>query len=255
MPENFIIPWLTVVGLFVGSFVNVLIYRIPRGEEWVKTPSHCPACGHRLSWYELIPVLSWLALRGCCRVCKAPISLRYPAVELMNGLLWLICLLVFGISPFLPAALTISTCLLALSVIDWNTQEIPDGFPLVLLAAGLVWNGYTLYAGNHLWVENLIGFFAVSAPLYLMAILTRGGMGGGDIKLAAVCGLLIGWKNILLALVLASVLGSLVMVPRQLAAGRRIRGSMVPFGPFLSVGIFLSMCFGESLIRWYLSLL
>ena len=240
------------IGLCIGSFANVLIWRVPRGEEWVSTPSHCPACGARLGVRDLIPVLSWLVLRGKCRACGGGISPRYPAVELLNGLLWLVCVLVFGITPFLPVALTVSTALLALSLIDWDTREIPDGFQLALLGLGLVWNGYAQIAGKGLLAENLIGFFAASLPLLLIAFLTKGGMGGGDIKLMAVCGLLLGWQRILLALALGSILGSLIMVPRHLLQ-KRERREEIPFGPFLSAGVYLSMCFGGAIIAWYLS--
>lgn len=240
-------------GLFVGSFVNVLIYRIPRGEEWVKTPSHCAACGQRLVWYELVPVVSWLMLRGKCRICGLPISPRYPAVELFQALLWLVCAQVFGQIVFLAVALMLSTCLLALSVIDWKTKEIPDGFALVLLAAGLLWNGYLFSIGIGFPVGNLTGFFAGSLPLLLIAILTKGGMGGGDIKLMAVCGLLLGWRKILLALGLAAVLGTIIMLPIHIVQ-KKERRAEVPFGPFLSAGIFLAMCFGEELLGWYISL-
>lgn len=241
------------MGLAVGSFVNVLAFRIPRNEEWVSTPSHCTSCGHRLAWYELVPLLSWLALRGRCRACKSPISWRYPAVELGHALLWLLCAFALGPVPFLPIALLITTCLTGLSLIDWETREIPDGFQLVLLGLGLAWNGYAQITGQGLLAENLIGFLAASLPLLLIAFLTGGGMGGGDIKLMAVCGLLLGWKNILLALALGSVLGSLIMVPRHLLQ-KRERREEVPFGPFLSAGVYLAMCFGGELIAWYLTL-
>ena len=240
------------MGLAVGSFVNVLAYRIPRGEEWVSSPSHCTRCGHALAWYELVPLLSWLALGGRCRACKNPISRRYPTVELGHGLLWLLCALALGPVFFLPVALVTTTCLLALSFIDWETREIPDGFQLALLGLGLAWNGYAQIAGKGLLAENLIGFLAVSLPLLLIAFLTRGGMGGGDIKLMAVCGLLLGWQRILLALALGSILGSLIMVPRHLLQ-KRERREEVPFGPFLSAGVYLSMCFGGEIIAWYLS--
>lgn len=239
------------MGLFFGSFVNVLIYRIPRGEEWVRTPSHCPNCGGRLLFYDMVPVLSWLLLRGKCRFCKSPVSFRYPAVELIHGALWLICVLVFGLSPFLAVALVLSSVLLTIAVIDWKTNEIPDGFNIFLLAAALLWNAYALFAGYDVWLQNLIGFFCVSLPLLLIAVLTRGGMGGGDIKLTAVCGLIVGWQRILLSLGIASIVGTAIMLPIYLI-GKKDRNIPIPFGPFLAVGIFISMCFGHIVIRFYL---
>ena len=242
-----------VIGLFIGSFANVLIYRIPKKEEWIRTPSHCPACGKRLHWYELIPVLSWLALKGRCRNCNSRISVQYPLVELTNGLLWIICVWVFGISPFLPVSLALSTSLLVLTVIDWKISEIPDGINLFLLIAGLAWNAYALFSGYDIWRQNLIGFAAVSVPLLLIAMITNGGMGGGDIKLMAVCGLVLGWQNILLSLALASVIGALFMLP-SLITKKRDGKSQVPFGPFLATGVFISLCFGSDLISLYLRL-
>lgn len=248
-PDTILIP---ILGLFVGSFANVLIYRIPKGEEWVFTPSHCTSCGHRLRFFELVPVFSWLALRGACRVCKEPISSRYPLIEIGNSVLWLVCLLAFGLSSFLPLALAVSTALLVLSVIDIESLEIPDGINWFLLLIGLFWNAYLFFTGDSHWQAGILGFFCVSLPLLLLAIATKGGMGGGDIKLAAVCGLILGWQNILLTLALASILGTLIMLPLHLIK-KRERSSTIPFGPFLSLGAFLSMCFGDVLIRLYLS--
>lgn len=253
LSDTYLTILIPLFGLVVGSFANVLICRIPRGEEWVHTPSHCMACGHLLRWFELVPVVSWLAQRGRCRACKVPISRRYPAVELMNAALWLICVLAFGADPMLPVALALATSLLVLSVIDWDTQEIPDGIQVFLLTVGLIWNGYALWAGLHIWLSNLIGFFAVSVPLLLLSVATKGGMGGGDIKLTAVCGLILGWQSSLLALALAALSGTLFMLPSLLFKKRGWK-SQVPFGPFLAAGYFFSMCFGSAFIGWYLSL-
>lgn len=240
-------------GLLFGSFANVLIFRLPRGEEVVKTPSHCMACGHRLRWYELIPVFSWLAQGGKCRACKACISAQYPIVELLNAALWAVCALRFGPSVYLAVAFTLSTGLLALSVIDWRTQEIPDGFQIVFLAAGVLWNLYALLSGKGVLLQNVIGFFAVSLPLWLLGRLYHGGMGGGDVKLMAVCGLLLGWQRILLALGLAAILGSAVMLPIHIIR-KKERATPIPFGPFLAAGVWIAMCFGTELVQWYLKL-
>lgn len=237
----------------MGSFANVLIWRIPRKEEWVKTPSHCTKCGKRLGLTDLIPVLSWLFLGGKCRSCKAPISARYPAVELLNGLMWLICALVIGPVPFLPVALILSTCLLVVAFIDLDTYEIPDGINIFLLSVGVIWNVFALLTGDSILLDNIIGFFSVSVLLLLIAILSKGGMGGGDIKLSAVCGLILGWQNMLLAICLASVLGAAVMLPVFIIKKREKR-TPIPFGPFLAAGIFLSMCFGSGIIKAYLDI-
>ncbi|MCE5235392.1 MAG: prepilin peptidase, partial [Eubacteriales bacterium] len=142
-------------GLLFGSFTNVLIYRMPRGEEFVKTPSHCTACGHKLSWYELIPVVSYAALGGRCKSCKAKISAIYPMIECVSALLWVLCALRFGLSAELLAGFCLSTALLAVSVIDWRTQEIPDGFQIFLLAVGVLYNVYAALAGRGVLVQNI----------------------------------------------------------------------------------------------------
>jgi leader peptidase (prepilin peptidase)/N-methyltransferase len=242
-----------VFGLFIGSFANVLIWRIPRKEEWISTPSHCPKCGRRLTYLDMVPVLSWLFLRGRCRACAAPISARYPLVELLNALLWLICARVFGPVWFLPVALAVSTALLVIAFIDWDTKEIPDGLQIFILVIGILWNIYAFFAGEGLLLRNIIGFFSVSVLFLLIAILSKGGMGGGDIKLTAVCGLILGWQNMLLALGIASVLGMLVMLPSMIKR-KRTGKSQIPFGPFLAIGIFIALCFGQRLILIYLNL-
>ncbi len=242
-----------VFGLFIGSFVNVLIWRIPRKEEWIFTPSHCPKCGRRLSYLDMVPVLSWLLLRGRCRSCSAPISARYPIVELLNGFAWLVCAYVFGPTWFLPVSLAVSSALMIISFIDWDTSEIPDGLNLFILIIGILWNLYALIKGEGILQRNIIGFFSVSVLFLLIAVLSKGGIGGGDIKLTAVCGLILGWQNMLVALGIASVLGMVIMLPLHIYK-KRSRKTPVPFGPFLSTGIFVSMCFGTKIMQAYLNL-
>ena len=249
--ETYIKIMIPVFGFFIGSFANVLIYRIPRGEEWVYTPSHCVSCGRKLRFYDMVPVFSWLFLRGRCRFCKSPISPRYPAVELINAILWLICSQVFGLSVFLFVSLAVSTALLILAFIDWDISEIPDGTNLFLLIIGVLWNAYAFFAGYGIWLQNIVGFFCVSVLLLLIAMASKGGMGGGDIKLTAVCGFILGWQNILLSLGIAAIFGTAIMLPIHLIK-KKERGTPVPFGPFLAMGIFIAMCFGKQIIGWYL---
>lgn len=237
-----------VLGLFFGSFANVLAYRIPKSENWVSGRSKCTSCGRVLSGVDMVPVLSWLFLRGRCRTCKSTVSVRYPAAELACGLLWLICVQAIGLTPFLPTALLVSFALLPISLIDWDTQEIPDGFQIFILIIAAAWNLWALYAGYGIWLDNLIGFFAASVILLILGLVSRGGMGGGDVKLMAVCGLLIGWRGILIALGLGSVIGSAVMLPVYII-NKKDRRETLPFGPFLSAGVFLAICFEEPILR------
>lgn len=238
-------------GLLFGSFTNVLIHRVPRGEEFVKTPSHCTACGHTLSWYELIPVLSYAALGGRCKNCKEKISSIYPAIECVSAALWFLCALQLGLSAALLVGFCMSVALLAVAVIDWRTQEIPDGFQIFLLAVGVLWNVYAALAGRGLLVQNIIGFFAASVPLFLIGVLSQGGMGGGDVKLMAVCGLILGWQRVLLAVGLAAVLGTLVMLPIHLIK-RKARKDTIAFGPFLAAGAWFAYLYGGDIFYLWL---
>ena len=242
-----------IFGLMFGSFANVLIYRVPRGEEFVKTPSHCTSCGHMLKWHELIPVFSYVALGGRCKSCKAPVSAIYPVIECVNALLWVLCALRFGLSVEMLVGFCLSTVLLALSVIDWRTQEIPDGFHLFLLVVGILWNVCAALIGKGILLQNVIGFFAVSVPLFLLGVLSQGGMGGGDVKLMAVCGLILGWQKALLALGLAALIGTLVMLPIHILR-KKERREPIPFGPFLAAGVWAAFLYGSNIIYAWLGL-
>lgn len=208
-------------------------------------------CGKRLGPLELIPVLSWLFLRGRCRGCGGRISARYPVVELLNGALWYLCVRAVGLTAFLVPALALVTALLVASFIDIDTQEIPNGVTIFILIVAVLWNVYAAFEGYGVLLQNVVGFFTASGILLVLAIISRGGVGGGDIKLMAACGLLLGWKNMLLTLAVASILGVLVMVPVFLIKRLR-RGTPIPFGPFLAAGMVISMLYGEAIVGAYL---
>lgn len=238
---------LFLLGILIGSFLNVCILRIPRGESIVTTPSHCMSCGKRLRWYELVPLLSWLVLRGKCSGCGARISVQYPLIEAANALLWLCCYAVYGMDWMTLICCAVSSALLALSVIDARTQEIPPGFNIFLLFPAAA---ATLLDLAH-WPEHLIGFFAVSGLLYLIFLLSKGrAMGGGDIKLMAVCGLLLGWKLILLAFFIGCLLGSVIHICRMKFAGA---DRALALGPYLSAGVWLTLLWGRPLLELYLN--
>ena len=240
---------ITLLGICVGSFCNVLIYRIPKHEEFVKTSSHCMTCGHKLAWYDNIPLFSWISLKGKCRYCKVKLSAQYPIIEAFNGLLWLIVFLTkgFSIEALLLALMT--TALLALSVIDWRTFEIANGFHVYFMALAAV-----QIATDYLnWSQYLIGAFAVGVPLALLYFLSQGNaIGGGDVKLMAACGLLIGWKNIVMAMMFGCVLGAAIHLFRMkfFKAGRKLA-----LGPYLSMGIFIASLWGPQILNWYLQFL
>lgn len=233
-------------GLLIGSFLNVCIYRIPRNENIVTTRSHCMHCGMQLKWYDLVPLFSFIVLGGKCRKCKTLLSLQYPLVELFNALLYCIIFLVNGFNPVSIVYCLMTSALLVLSIIDFRTYEIPFGINVFIGVLGLVRLGLD-WAD---WVNYVLGFCSVSLFLLLIFWLTKGrGIGGGDIKLMAAAGLVLGWKLILLAFVLGCLLGSILHVIRmKVSKADRV----LAFGPYLAMGIFVSMLYGEVFINWYL---
>ncbi|MEA4895321.1 MAG: prepilin peptidase [Oscillospiraceae bacterium] len=236
-------------GIAVGSFLNVCILRIPLGESVVTGPSHCVSCGRKLKWYENIPLFSFLALRGRCSSCKEKISLQYPLVEALNGVLWLLSFHVLGFTADALIACLLVSALIVLSFIDARTREIPSGITIFILALGVLATLIDLQK----WLLHIIGFFAVSLPLYLIFAATKGkGIGGGDIKLMAGCGLLLGWKLVVLGFFLGCFAGALIHL--ALMALKKADRTL-SFGPYLSAGIFASLIWGTPLINWYVNML
>ena len=239
---------ITILGVMFGSFLNVLIYRIPKKEEFVKTSSHCMKCNHKLAWYDNIPLFSWLSLGGKCRYCKEPISKQYPIVEAINGILWLVIFLLQGLTPTAILTAAMASGLLALSIIDWRTYEIANGWHVFFLILGAI----NLALDYQNWLTYVIGFFCVSIPLLLIYIISGGrAIGGGDVKLMAACGFLIGWQNALLALVVGCIVGSVIHILRMKITKE---GHVLAMGPYLSIGILTAALFGAPIINWYLSL-
>ena len=238
-----------IYGIIIGSFLNVCIYRLPQKENIVTTRSHCMSCGYQLRWYDLIPVFSWLALKGKCRNCGARISIQYPIIETLNGILYLWTFLHFGfnVTSFLYCFL--ASALIVLAVIDFRTYEIPVGINIFIGILGVV----RIVSDHYNWQEYAIGLFAVSAFLYILYWVTKGrGIGGGDIKLMAAAGLLLGWKCIILAFVLGCIIGSIVHVIRMKVAGA---SRTLAMGPYLAIGIWIAGMYGQQMITWYIGLL
>lgn len=235
-------------GVIIGSFVNVLILRLPIRESVTLTRSHCMNCGHTLAWYDLFPLFSYLFLGGKCRYCKEHISAQYPIVEGLNGLLYIILYLVKGITLETVLYCLCASALLALSVIDWRTHEIPVGFNIFILLLGLI--RLITDIGN--WSQYVIGLFAVSGFLFLLFLFTGGrGIGGGDIKLMAATGLLLGWQLNIIGFLIGCIVGSIIHLT-LMAIKKADR--VLAFGPYLSMGVFIAMIWGEQLVSWYLSM-
>ena len=243
------------IGLMVGSFLNVVIHRVPAGESVVRPRSRCPGCGTQLAERDNIPVISWLLLRGRCRTCGMPISIRYPLVELLTGVLFGVVGAKFGADWALPAYLLFTASLIALSFIDLEHYRLPNkillvtlyaGVPLLLLAA----------AASHRWHEfgqAVLGGVSALALLLAVHLVSPRGMGMGDVKLAGVLGLFLGFLSIgrvFLGLFLGFSLGAVIGV-LLIATGLRTRKQHIPFGPFLAGGALLCVLIGGPILDWY----
>ena len=246
-----IVPYIVIFifGITIGSFLNVCIYRIPLHQSIVTVSSHCMTCGRKLKWYDMIPVFSWLLLGGKCRSCKSKISRQYPVIESLNGILYVVICLVNGMDLFSLIYCLMTSALLTLSLIDWRTYEIPPGINAFLFILGVA--AAVLDRGNLL--SHLAGMVCVSGFLGILYLISRGrAIGGGDIKLMFACGLILGWKQIILAFLLGCIIGSVIHLIRIRVQGE---GHVLAMGPYLSAGIFLAALWGNAWISWYISLL
>lgn len=237
-------------GICIGSFLNVVIYRVPNGLSIAKGRSFCPQCRGSVRGIDLVPVLGFLLLRGRCRHCGARISPRYPLVELLTGALAVLACWWYGFTWAAMVAFTVLAILLAVAFIDADTMTIPNGLVLALLIPAVCAPFAFPETG---WLSRGIGVVAVSLPLLLLSLVIPGSFGGGDIKLTAVCGFLLGWENMLLAAFLA-ILPAGAYAIFLLATKRRERRAHMAFGPFLAGGIAVAFLWGNSMISAYLSL-
>lgn len=261
-----------VFGLLVGSFLNVVIHRLPKmlERQWaaecaelngaaaseaealnlMQPRSRCPKCGHRIRWYENIPVLSYLALRGKCSACGAPIGLRYPAVEIATGALFFFAVHRWGVTPEAAAWCLFSAAIVALAFIDWDTTLLPDDITLPLLWAGLVFAALRftpLPLVQALW-GAVAGYLSLWLIYHAFRLLTgKHGMGYGDFKLFAALGAWFGWQALVPIILMASVIGAVIGIAMKLSAGLR-EGGYVPFGPFLAAAGLTAMIFGPASI-------
>lgn len=235
-----------IYGIVIGSFLNVCILRIPLKESIAKERSHCMKCGYQLAWYDLVPLFSYIFLGGKCRKCKSHISLQYPLVEALNGVLYVLIFLVNGWSIDSVIYCLLTSALIVLSVIDFRTYEIPEGINLFILALGLI--HLVFHLGD--WLEYGIGLLAVSGFIFLLIVITKGAaMGGGDMKLMAGAGLLLGWKLSIVAFLFGCIFGSIIHPIRMKLSGEDNR---LAFGPYLAAGIFVAALWGNQFLNWYL---
>jgi leader peptidase (prepilin peptidase)/N-methyltransferase len=226
-----------IFGLIIGSFLNVCIYRIPKKESVVFPASHCTSCSTKLKPIDLIPVFSWLLLKGKCRYCNAKILKQYPLVELLTAVLFVFLYSVIGLSNYLPVVLVFTALLIVVSFIDYQYYLIPNKLILVGFVIGLMIH---IIFPTLAWQNALLGFVVGGGVLYVLAVLSKGGMGGGDIKLAALIGFYLGWQKVLQALFFGALLGSVFGI-LMILTKKIDRKTPIPFGPFLSMAVILTL--------------
>jgi leader peptidase (prepilin peptidase)/N-methyltransferase len=235
-------------GLVVGSFLNVVIVRVPEHRSILHPRSACPGCGATIAWHDNIPLLSFLMLHGRCRACGMSISWRYPTVELTTVMRWVVADLRFGLSRDLMVALPLLSALIAITAIDLQHHIIPDVITLPGILAGIVAN---LAADRVTWITSIIGILVGGGIFFVIILASGGGMGGGDMKLGAMLGAFLGWDVALVSVFIAVVLGGAIAL-LLLALGKARRKDPIPFGPFLAAGGAVGLLWGQELMQWYL---
>ena len=241
-----------VIGLVIGSFSNVCIYRIPRNESIIRPGSHCPQCSKPIPFYDNIPVISYILLKGKCHYCGQPIPLQYPIVELATGLFYLALYLFYGLQLNSFIYMILCTLLIIISFIDLKERIIPDVLSLHFIFIGFI---LSFFLKSLSPVDSLLGIIAGGGSLLIIAIagshlFKKEAMGGGDIKLAAMIGAFLGWQLTLLSLFLGFFLGSIIGVIVLII--NKGKSDIVPFGPFIALGTMLSIFWGQAIIHWYL---
>ena len=244
-----------IFGAMVGSFLNVCIFRLPKEESIVWPGSHCPHCKNPIKFYDNIPLISYILLKGKCRHCHSPISFQYPLIEGITALGSLILFMKFGPSLSYLFYFSFVAALIVITVIDLYHQIIPDVISLPGIGVGLL---ASLIIPQITFLNSLIGVLLGGGSLFLVATLyqwlfKREGMGGGDVKLLAMIGAFLGWKAVILTILLSSLIGSITGIIIMALKGKDFKYA-IPFGPFLSLGAVISLFYGENLIKWYLYL-
>lgn len=240
-------------GICVGSFLNVLIYRIPRQMKIAMDRSACPQCERQLRWYHNLPLVSFMVLRGKCAYCKHPISWRYPAVELINGLFYVYLYWTMGFSVELFVFAFLASSLLTIFLIDMDHQIIPDVITIPGIVLGLA---VSFVPGGLGIVSSLIGMVVGGGSLLLVALLgdwlfKKESMGGGDIKLAAMLGAFLGWQKVILVFIGGAAIGLVASIVLMLFMPRLREERVVPFGPFLATAAVVAMLYGDRIISFY----
>ncbi len=244
-----------ILGLIIGSFLNVCIFRIPRNYSIISPGSSCTACKTPIQPWDNIPIISYIILAGKCRQCGEKISLIYPAVELLNGLLYACVYLTYGPGWHLPLLFLFVSAMIVITFIDLEFQIIPDVITLPCIVLGLVAAQFYVadpFSAHSVlgFLNSLIGCLSGGVIFWLIVILSRGGMGGGDVKMMAMVGAFTGWKGVFLTTLIGSVAGSLIGIGLMVFTGAG-RKTKVPFGPFLALGSLITIFLGNLIFNWF----
>ncbi|MCI6190901.1 MAG: prepilin peptidase [Clostridium sp.] len=245
------IVFIFVIGLCIGSFLNVCIYRLPKGESISFPPSHCQSCGYRLKVKDLVPVFSYIFLKGKCRNCGEKISIQYPIIELTNAVLYLCVYLRYGLSVETIKYSIFASLLLVIGVIDFKTTLVCIETTIFGIITSILFMGYSWYNTKIFPLDNIIGGAIGFLIIWLIVKLTAG-MGEGDIDIALVCGLFLGKKGIAITLFFGIILGGLAGVIFLIARKKGKKDEMA-FGPYLAMGAFIALMWGEKIFNWYVS--
>ena len=238
-----------ILGTIVGSFLNVLIYRLPKKIEVVFSRSFCPECGHKLGFFDLIPIFSYIFLRGRCRYCKAKISFLYPFIELLTGIFFVISFIYYGFSIYYLKFIIFSSVVTVISIIDLKTMEIENGPLYFGLLAGIF---FFIIEKNYL--NTFYGVIIAPLIFFLIIILSKGGMGGGDFNLSFLFGLYLGFPKIIPWFFLSFLIGFFPAI-YMLLTKKATRKTPLPFGPFMAISGIITFLFGNQIIRFYYNLM
>jgi leader peptidase (prepilin peptidase)/N-methyltransferase len=248
------IVWLSVfiLGIIIGSFLTVCVHRVPKGQSIAAPRSACPDCGKQISWYDNVPLLSFLWLKGQCRVCQGAIAPRYPVIELINGLGYLLVFWRFGLTWASVVYAGLFSVFWVVTWIDWDHKIIPDVITLPGIVIGLLCSSLLLPTG---WLNSLLGILVGGGILFFLAwispyVFGKEGMGGGDIKFLAMVGAFLGWQQTLITLMIASVFGAVIGIGLLVLKVMK-KGQYIPFGPYLALGALIAMLWGADIWQWY----
>lgn len=240
------------LGIIIGSFLNVCIYRIPKEESIAFPPSHCTTCNNKLNWYDLIPVFSYILLKGKCRNCDEKISIKYPIVELFTGIMFLLVYIKYGLSLEFLKYIFLIVVLIPTGVIDFETTDVYFKISFVGIVGGIIFLIVGHFYGFS-FIDGLIGG-AIGGGLIALIILLTQGMGWGDFEICLMCGIFLGWKMTIVMLFFSFIFGGAVGAFLMITKKKKGREYM-PFGPFIVLGTFFTIYFGEGILKWYLSIL